>query len=44
MAYTRDGRHLALTSAEFAALEMLARAAGATVSRDALSEAALRRP
>ena len=38
------GRRLALTPAEFAALEVLARAAGATVSRDALSEAALRRP
>jgi len=44
MAHTRDGRRLALTSAEFATLEMLARAAGAIVSRDALSEAALRRP
>ena len=44
MAHTRDGRRLALTSAEFAALEMLARAAGATVSRNALSEAALGRP
>ncbi len=44
MAHTRDGRRLALTSAEFTALELLARAGGATVSRDALSEAALRRP
>ena len=44
MAYTLDGRRLALTSAEFTALEVLARAAGAPVSRDTLSEAALRRP
>ena len=44
MAHTLDGRRLALTSAEFTALEALARAAGAPVSRDALSEAALRRP
>ena len=44
MAHTLDGRRLALTSAEFTALEMLARAAGTTVSRDTLSEAALRRP
>ncbi len=39
-----DGRRLALTSAEFSALETLAAAAGAAVSRDKLSEAALRRP
>ena len=44
MAHTLDGRRLALTSAEFTALEVLARAAGALVSRDTLSEAALRRP
>ena len=43
MAHTLDGRRLALTSAEFTALEVLARAAGATVSRDTLSETALRR-
>ncbi len=34
MAHTRDGRRLALTSAEFTALELLARAGGAIVSRD----------
>ena len=44
MAHTTDGRRLTLTSAEFTALEMLASAAGAPVSRDRLSEAALRRP
>ena len=44
MAHDLYGRRLALTPAEFAALEALARAAGATVSRDTLSEAALRRP
>jgi len=44
VAHDLDGRRLALTSAEFAALEVLVRAAGAPVSRDALSEAALRRP
>jgi len=33
-----------LTSAEFTALETLASAAGAPVSRDTLSETALRRP
>lgn len=42
--HTEDGRRLALTSAEFSALEMLAGAAGAAVSRDQLSVAALRRP
>ncbi len=42
--HTDDGRRLALTSAEFSALETLASAAGAAVSRDRLSEAALRRP
>ena len=42
--YTSEGRHIALTSAEFTALETLASAAGAAVSRDALSKAALRRP
>ena len=42
--HTEDGRRLALTSAEFSALEILAGAAGATVSRDTLSMAALHRP
>ena len=42
--HTADGRRLALTSAEFSALETLACANGAAVSRDRLSEAALRRP
>ena len=42
--HTEDGRRLALTSAEFTALETLAGAAGAVVSRDTLSEAALHRP
>ena len=42
--YTVEGRHIALTSAEFTALETLASAAGAAVSRDVLSKAALRRP
>ncbi len=42
--HTEDGRRLPLTSAEFAALEALAAAAGAAVSRDRLSEIALRRP
>jgi len=41
--HTADGRRLNLTSAEFAALETLAAAAGQPVSRDQLSEAALRR-
>ena len=40
---TEDGRRLQLTSAEFTLLEVLAMAAGQAVSRDALSEAALRR-
>ena len=44
MAHTLDGRRLALTSAEFVALELLASAAGAVVTRDTLSEVALRRP
>lgn len=39
-----DGRRLQLTSAEFTLLEALALAHGQTVSRDTLSEAALRRP
>lgn len=43
-AHTADGRRLSLTSAEYTALETLARAAGAAVSRDRLSEAALQRP
>ncbi len=42
--HTTDGKRLALTSAEFTALETLAHAAGSAVSRDRLSEAALRRP
>ena len=41
---TDDGRRLQLTSAEFTLLEVLAQANGQTVSRDSLSEAALRRP
>ncbi len=41
--HTADGRRLNLTSAEFTALETLAAAAGQPVSRDRLSEAALRR-
>ena len=44
MAHDLHGRRLALTPAEFTALELLARAAGAYVSRDVLSKAALRRP
>jgi len=42
--HTPDGRRLNLTSAEYTALETLARADGNPVSRDRLSEAALRRP
>ena len=42
--YTADGRRVALTSAEFTALETLANAVGAAVSRNVLSQAALRRP
>lgn len=42
--HSADGKRLALTSAEFTALETLANAGGAAVSRDKLSEAALRRP
>ncbi len=42
--YTPDGRRLNLTSAEYTTLETLARANGSPVSRDQLSEAALRRP
>lgn len=42
--HTQEGRRLQLTSAEFSALETLANAGGAAVSRDKLSEAALRRP
>ena len=41
---TRDGRRLQLTSAEFTLLEVLAMASGQAVSRDAQTEAALRRP
>jgi DNA-binding response OmpR family regulator len=43
-AHTPDGRRVNLTAAEYMALETLARANGAPVSRDRLSEAALRRP
>lgn len=39
-----DGRRIQLTSAEFTLLEVLAAASGQAVSRDTLSEAALRRP
>ena len=39
-----DGKRLQLTSAEFTLLEVLASANGQAVSRDTLSEAALRRP
>lgn len=42
--HTDDGRKVALTSAEFSTLEVLAAAAGGAVSRDKLSVAALRRP
>ncbi len=42
--HTTDGRRVNLTSAEYTALETLARANGVAVSRDRLSEAALRRP
>jgi len=42
--HTLDGRRVSLTSAEYATLELLARANGATVPRDRISEAALRRP
>ena len=41
--HTLDGQRINLTSAEFSALETLAAAAGQPVSRDRLSEAALRR-
>jgi DNA-binding response OmpR family regulator len=41
---TEDGKRLQLTSAEFTLLEVLAAANGQAVSRDTLSEAALRRP
>jgi len=42
--HTTDGRRVNLTSAEYTLLETLIRANGAAVSRDRLSEAALRRP
>ncbi len=42
--HSSDGKRLSLTSAEFTALETLANAGGSAVSRDKLSEAALRRP
>ncbi len=41
---TTDGKRIALTSAEFTLLEVLANANGQAVSRDTLSETALRRP
>ena len=41
--HTADGRRVNLTSAEYIVLETLVRADGAPVSRDRLSEAALRR-
>jgi len=42
--HTPEGKRLNLTSADYTALETLARAGGTPVSRDRLSEAALRRP
>jgi len=42
--HTPDGRRLNLTSAEYTTLETLVRANGVAVSRDRLSEMALRRP
>ena len=39
-----EGKRIALTSAEFTLLEVLANASGQAVSRDTLSETALRRP
>jgi DNA-binding response OmpR family regulator len=39
-----DGARIALTSAEFVVLEIMLAANGEVVSRDCLSEAALRRP
>jgi len=42
--HTLDGRRVSLTSAEYTTLETLAYADGQAVSRDRLSEAALRRP
>ena len=42
--HTADGRQVALTSTEFSILELLANAAGTTVSRDDLSKVALGRP
>lgn len=41
---TQNGARIQLTSAEFTLLEVLAHANGQAVSRDTLSEAALRRP
>lgn len=41
---TAEGERIALTSAEFTLLEVLANASGQAVSRDTLSETALRRP
>jgi two-component system OmpR family response regulator len=40
----KDGNRIALTGAEYAALETLARAQGKVVTRDELSKEALRRP
>lgn len=42
--HTADGRQVTLTSAEFITLATLANAAGSTLSRDKLSQAALGRP
>ena len=39
-----DGKRIALTGAEYATLEVLARAQGQVLSRDEISRAALRRP
>jgi two-component system OmpR family response regulator len=44
MAHAADGKLIALTAAEFTALETMAAAEGQPVSRDLLSERALRRP
>jgi DNA-binding response OmpR family regulator len=42
--YAADGAHISLTAAEFAVLETLVTSRGRPVSRDELSQAALRRP
>ena len=41
--HTKAGERLALTGAEFLAIDMLSKAAGAVVTRDQLSESVLRR-